>query len=105
MQIGALNKRIELQAATQTADGMGGFTSSWTTQQTVWAAIWPTSAKELMQSAQNTMEISHRIRIRYKSTLIPSWRIKYGTRYFNILSIINPNERGEWQDLLCKEVL
>lgn len=105
MRSGQLNKRIELQAATQTSDGMGGFTETWATRQTVWAAIWPMSAREMMQTMQTTMEISHRIRIRYKSGLLPSWRIKYGTRYFNIVSIVNPNEKGEWQDLLCREVL
>ena len=103
--IGDLNRRITLQYVTQTADGMGGLPETWTNDETVWAAIWPVSASEHVLAMQTVMTISHRIRIRYRSTLKPSWRIKFGTRYFNIISIINPNEYGEWQDVMCKEVV
>lgn len=103
MQIGSLNKRLELQSATQTSDGMGGFTEVWATVVTVWGAVWPVSASEQVQSMQTTMTISHKLRIRHRSDLLPSWRIKFGTRYFNIISIINPNEKGRWLDILCKE--
>ena len=103
MQIGQLNKRITLQYETKTADDMGGFSVVWTDSATVWAAIWPISANELVQSMQTDMIISHRIRIRYRSGVLPSWRICFGSRYFNIVSIINPSERGEWLELMCKE--
>jgi len=103
MEIGPLNKRVILQSKTQTADDMGGFTTVWNNAATVWAAIWPTSARELTQSMQTDMVITHRIRIRYRSSFIPSYRIKFGNRYFNIVSIINPNERNEWLDIMAKE--
>lgn len=103
MEIGPLNKRVKLQYETQTADDMGGFTVVWTDAATVWAAIWPTSAKELTQSMQTDMVITHRIRIRYRSSFIPSYRIKFGDRYFNIISIINPSERNEYFDIMAKE--
>ena len=101
--IGSLNKRITLQYETKTADGMGGFSVVWTDSATIWAAIWPISANETIQSMQTDMIINHRIRIRYRSGVLPNWRINFGSRYFNIVSIINPSERGEWLDLMCKE--
>ena len=103
MRIGDLNKRIELQAATRVSDGMGSFTETYSTIATVWAAIWPISANELVRSMKETMEISHRIRIRYRSALRPDWRLKFGNRYLNIVSIINPNEKNELLDLMCRE--
>lgn len=103
MRAGDLNKRIEIQAPTRAGDGMGGFAETYSTICTVWAALWPTSASEMVKSMQQTMEISHRIRIRYRSALRSSWRIKFENRYFNVVSIINPNERNEWLDLMCKE--
>ena len=103
MQVGELNKRVILQYATKVSDGMGGFTFSWVDAATVWCAIWPTSAREQVQSMKETMTISHRIRIRYRSVLRPDWRIKFGSRYFNIVSIINTSERCEWLDIMCKE--
>jgi SPP1 family predicted phage head-tail adaptor len=100
---GDLKKRIELQAMTKTPDGQGGFNSTWNTLDTVWAAIWPTSASERIQGNQPTMTISHRIRIRYRANVKASMRIKFGTRYFSIVSIINPEERRELLDIMAKE--
>lgn len=104
MKIGDLTKRVTLQYETKTADGMGGFSTSWVDAATVWAAIWPTSAKESLAAGQVSGEITHRIRIRYRRGIRTSWRIKFGTRYFNIAGPpINPNEANEMLDLLVKE--
>jgi SPP1 family predicted phage head-tail adaptor len=103
MSIGDLNKRITLQYPTRVSDLMGGYTLTWIDYAVVFAALWPVSANEQVQAMQTTMTISHRIRIRYRSVLKPSWRLKFGNRYFNIVSIINPNEAGEWLDLMVKE--
>lgn len=100
--IGALNKRITLQSMTQTSDGMGGYSETSKSEITVWAAIWPVSASEQVKAMQNTMTISHRIRIRYR-TVDPSWRIRFGLRYFSIVSVVNPNEGNAWIDILSKE--
>jgi SPP1 family predicted phage head-tail adaptor len=103
MRIGDLNKRISIQYQTKVPDGLGGFTTIWTEAAAIFGAIWPVSANEQIQAAQVTMTITHRVRIRYRSVLRPSWRIKFGTRYFNIVSIIDPNMAHKYLDLLCKE--
>jgi len=104
-QVGMLDKRISLQDPSKVSDSMGGFTETWTTVCTVFAAVWPVSATEKIQSAAPTMTISHRIRIRYRKVLKASWRVLYNGRYFSIVSITDPNEAHEWLDLLCKEVV
>ena len=103
MEAGTLNKRITIQYETKVGDDMGGFTVSWVDAMTVWAALWPLSATESVKSMQTSMVVSHRVRIRYLSVLRPSWRLKFGDRYFNIVSIINPNEKNEYLDILAKE--
>ena len=103
MNIGDLNKRVTLQYQTKTSDGMGGWTVSFVDHATIWAAIWPTSANEIIAANAISMVVSHRIRIRYRSVLKAAWRIKFGNRYFAIVSIINPNESGEWLDIMVKE--
>lgn len=104
-QIGALDKRIVLQYQTKVPDGMGGFTTVYATACTIFAAIWPTSASEQVKANAVTMVATHRVRIRFRSVIKASWRILFGTRYFSIVSIINPSESNEWLDLLCKEVV
>ena len=103
MRIGDLNKRITLQYQTKTPDGMGGFTVVWVDAATVWAAIWPVSATETIQAAQATMTITHRVRIRFRAVLKASWRVSWAGRYFNVVSIIDPNMAHRWLDLMCKE--
>jgi SPP1 family predicted phage head-tail adaptor len=82
---------------------MGGPVVVWSPVATVWAAIWPVSASEVVKANATTMIVSHRVRIRFRSVMKAAWRIKFGNRYFSIGSIINPNEANEYLDLLCKE--
>ena len=102
--IGDLNKRIDIIATTKVGDGMGGFSETDTTvASSIPAAIWPTSAKDITAMNSTTMIISHRVRIRYRSVLRSSWRLKFGNRYFAIVSIIDPNEEHKMLDLMCRE--
>lgn len=103
MRIGDLKHRVEIQAQTKSADGMGGFAVSYSTLATVFCAIWPTSANEVISANSPSMVVTHRIRMRYRSTMKSSFRIKLGNRYFSIISIINPNEANQYLDLMCKE--
>jgi SPP1 family predicted phage head-tail adaptor len=107
MRIGPMDKRIELQAFTAVSDGMGGSTKTWTTEDTTWAAIWPVSASETIRAQSPTMTATHRIQMRYREELQvkASWRVKYGARYFSIVSIINKDEKNIQLDLLCREVV
>jgi len=103
MSIGDLRHRVDLQAPTRVSDGMGGFVNSYSDAATVWAAIWPVSANDTIQANATVLVVTHRIRIRYRSVLKTSWRIKFGNRYFAIVSIICPNEGREFLDLMVKE--
>jgi SPP1 family predicted phage head-tail adaptor len=104
MRIGDLTKIIDIQAPTRTPDNMGGSTDTYVTvMPSVFAAIWPTSASETIENLQLGLNATHKIRIRYKPTIKSNWRIKFGDRYYNIVSIINPNMKNEILDLVCKE--
>ncbi len=98
MRIGDLNKRITIQYPTKVGD-----VTTWATGATVWAAIWPISANEVIQANATVMIISHRIRIRYRAVLKSNWRVVYSGRNFNIVSIVDPNMDHKWLDVLCKE--
>lgn len=105
MRAGDFDKLIDIQYLTRASDGMGGFTETYATKYSnVWAAIWPISAKDQIQSEQMTGTITHRIRIRYKRVLKSNWRIKYGNRYFAIIGPpINLKENNRILELLCRE--
>ena len=106
MPIGDLNKRVTIQYVTKASDGMGGTTDTWNDGDTIWAAIWPTSVTQTIASAQPLGTITHRMRIRYRSNFKSTWRLKFGNRIFDIVGpAINPNEKNEYLDLMCKEAV
>jgi len=106
MSIGRYNKMVDVQAPTRAPDGMGGFTVTHTTKYSgSYVYIWPIGAKEQIQADQSTMVATHRIGFRQYNLLRAGWRIKYGNRYFDIVSIINPNEANKMLELLCNEVV
>ncbi len=102
---GELDKYITIQYPVSTPDGHGGFTNAYVNVGNVWAKMRPLSANERRNAEQNTMIATEMIRIRYRSTFKPNYRIKYGNRYFKIESILNLEEHNEWLHLMCKEVV
>lgn len=103
MSAGALNKQITLQSKTETSDGMGGVTETWTDQITTWAEIDPPKSREFYGTGQVQTEIVTRIRIRYRPNVSHAWRVKYGSRYFNITSIVNPDEANQELTIMGRE--
>lgn len=104
---------VSVEVNTPVADGLGGFTDSWGTVSglgTLRVAIWPIGARERVENQQIEHEITHRVRTWYRSAIEPKHRIKYhdyrkgADRYFEIKSIINPNEDGRLLDLICEEI-
>src|SRR5574341_254423 len=101
MRIGDLRQRITLESPTLTGDAMGSSMMVWADEGTVWAAVWPISAQEQIQSAGTAMVATHRVQMRYRSDLLPTWRVKFGERYLAIVSLVNRNELNRTLDLIC----
>jgi len=111
MRSGDLKKVISIERHSSTSDGMGGVTEAWTdiisgtsTATPIFAAVWPVSAKEHIQAMQEQTVISHRIRVRYRPGVSTAMRIKYGTKLFNITSVVNVGSENRMLDILCQEV-
>ena len=104
-RIGDRNKIIDVQMPTKVSDNIGGYTVTWTTKYSgEYAALWPVSSRDIIQSDKMTGTITHRIRMTYKRILKSDWRIKFGNRYFAIVGPpININEANIDLELLCKE--
>lgn len=101
---GELDKYVELQTPTVTRGTDGSEITTYTSVK-VWAKITPLQGKEFWQAEQVNSEISHNIIIRYRTSMRPDMRIKYGSRIFHILSYTSPDEKREALVLRCKEVL
>jgi len=104
MRAGQLRHVVKVQEQTDTADGLGGFSTVWSDKFTTRAAIWPLSSKEQLDAMKLESVVTNKIRIRYRSGITSKNRIKFGSRIFNIKGTpINPDERNIMLDMLVTE--
>lgn len=107
MIIGKLKHKITIEEKTKVSDGAGGWTETWVAfASNVSASIDPISGKEFFEAQQTQSSVSHKIRIRYKSGVLPSMRVNFKGRIFAITSPpINWEERNRDMLLMCSEVI
>ena len=98
-----LDRRIELQAPTKVSDGMGGWPVVYITVATVWAKKTTHRSDEAVQAMATTGTAVHNFRIRYRTDVRSSWKIKEGNK---LMAIIGPPievVRRTWMDIMVKE--
>lgn len=105
MRAGRLRHRIIIQRNIPTQSVQGEWAESWSTFITVWGSIEPLRGKEFLEAAQSNSQVQGKVVIRYREGILPSMRIKYGSRILRILSIVHLQERRRELDLMYKEDL
>ena len=112
MDIGKLDKRIQLQSKSATLDEYGQQINSWSTVATVWANVKPISGREKLRSMAMQLELTHTVAVRYNVNFLPpkavsAWRINYNAngsvRLFNITSVMDLNEDRKFIIFECIE--
>ena len=103
MRAGQLRHRITFQQITVANDTFSKSVPTWTDQVTTRAAIWPMRGTERIESMKLDNELTHKVRIRYRQGITPKMRIKFGTRYFNVRYILNPDERNIYLEMMATE--
>ena len=104
MKIGNLNKRVTIQGRVVTQSTTGMEIETWSDLDTVWACVQPIKGKEFWQAQQISSKLDMRVTIRYRSNVSTLNRLKYGNRYFDIVAVINTDERNRFLTLMCEEV-
>ena len=103
VRAGRLRHRVAIQSQSTTLDSYGETTGSWTTDDTVWAAVEPVNGTERDIGEGVAGIVTHRVVMRYSSDVSPKKRLLFGTRVLNILSSLNPDERDAQLTLMCLE--
>lgn len=103
--IGKLRHRITIQELIKVDDGYGGTVETWQNIATVWAAIAPLRGSERYTAQQVQSELTHKVTIRYRAGIKTQMRIVYKDKIFEIEAIIDVEERRQWLELLCSEVV
>jgi len=106
MRSGNLKHKIEIQSYIQTQNDFGEVIEGYSVFKTVYASIVPISGKEYFASKQVNAEVSHKIECRYVAGVLPTMRIVYGSRIFEISSPpINVREANKILQIMAVEVI
>lgn len=98
-----LRHTILLQQPVSGTDDFGEPQLAFETARRVRASIEPLRGREYFAAQQIHSEITHKIVLRYLPGLAATWRVRFGTRIFQIAAARNLNEQGRWLELLCIE--
>jgi SPP1 family predicted phage head-tail adaptor len=102
---GRLNKRVIIQSPSIARNNHGEALTTWATVTTVWGSVEPISAKEVAVAQTFKGEVSHKVTIRYRAGVLPTYRLSVGGRPFTINGIVDDKERHESLEIFCTEVV
>jgi SPP1 family predicted phage head-tail adaptor len=104
--IGDLRHRVTVQRPVETQSDEGETIETWESLGTYWAAIKPLRGREFWQAQQAHNEVSHRVHMRANTLEIkPNYRLVFRGRVFNVLYVMDVEERRITYQILCKEVV
>lgn len=109
MRAGSMHEQITWQSATVSQDSHGQPIETWgsvPSDATVWADIQSAGAGERFISGaeQRQSEITHKVRIRYRTDLTVQMRGLWGSRYLYIENVLDPDGRKAELLVMCREV-
>jgi SPP1 family predicted phage head-tail adaptor len=98
-----LRHRLTLEALGRVTDDGGGFTETWVTVATLSADLSPIGGEERVESDRLAGTITHEVVLRYRAGVVPAMRFRMDTRIFEILAVIDVDERRRWLKCWCEE--
>ena len=101
MDIGRTNKRITFCRYEEKENTLLQIEQVLIEVKTVWASVEPTRGREYQEAQRIRPELTYKITTRYHKGITPDMLIKFGERYFNIVSAINVRERNEMLEMIC----
>ena len=105
MRAGPLRCRVTLEEPVETQGADGAMLTAWETFATTWASVEPLIGKEYFAQQREQATVSHKIRMRHIAGITHKMRIAWGTRLFEIESVLNVGERNREIVLMCSETV
>ena len=105
MNPGELTHQIIIQIKSITQDAELNSIITWLDWRTIWASPLPKTGREYYRLATNNSETTEAFKIRYIGFMSPHLRIKFRNKYFEIIEVINTEEKNEELILTAKAVV
>jgi len=100
---GRFRHRVELQARTDTPDGLGGQETGWRTLAPLWACVMPVRQSEGISADHLQGTLSHEVHLRYRNDITSGMRFLHRSRSLRIVSCIDAREERRFLICLCEE--
>ncbi len=97
--VGALRRRLLLEAAVTTPDGLGGTTQVYETVAAVWAQLEWIAGGERWRRGRPEQVATHRVTLRWRAGVDAGQRLRDGDRLFDIRAVADPD--GGRRRLVC----
>jgi SPP1 family predicted phage head-tail adaptor len=86
INIADLNRRLVLEAPSESDDGLGGVTRLYDVVTTLWAQVTPVSARADFAAGSLGAALRYRIVIRRRSDVTTRHRFQDGTRIYSVIA-------------------
>lgn len=103
-KISGLRQKFELQSILDTPDNAGGFSRSCQAVASIWGEIDTLKASAKFSTSQESVELTHRVTIRWRPDVDQSNSLKLGKRRFNIIAAHDADPRRRYLICHCQEV-
>lgn len=103
MRAGRLRHQVVIQQVSHAQDAYGETTETWSEYITAWAAVEPLKGSEYFDASATQAQVDVRVVLRYRAGVIPGMRVKFGSRYFDIQSVVEPQTKRREIHLMCRE--
>lgn len=104
MNIGELNRRIEVLQLFEERDGYGAVVGAWQAVGRVWANIKPGIGSEHMTNQQVAGTENSAITVRFYAGLTKLHRIRYQDKTYEIVGIKDEETTHRWTVITAKEI-
>tara|TARA_Y100000996_G_scaffold348282_1_gene286831 strand:- start:7831 stop:8169 length:339 start_codon:yes stop_codon:yes gene_type:complete len=103
--VGAMREQVTVQNQTRTADGAGGYSETLVTNFKTFASVKTKIGREQVKQGQLQDRKQFEFVIRYRSdkNITAANRILWGTRVFQVRSVVNYNERNKYYVITAEE--
>lgn len=105
MDIGRLNRRIDILKYEVTRDEYGGEQREWVKVKSLWASIQPVSGTEYFKAQQVEAQNITTIIIRYRTDISVLNRVRYLDKTYEIIGISDNFTNHKMLTLNCKEIV
>ncbi|WP_019850630.1 phage head closure protein [Desulfitobacterium sp. PCE1] len=109
MNAGDLRKRITFQVLSDKTTNENGFPlpedERYQDHLKVWAAVYPLRGNEFWSAKTTYNQNTVKFICRYTAGINADMRIKYGDRIFNIIGVIDVDDRHKWLQIMAVEVV